>query len=135
MAEPVPELTITPCVHIELGGPGPESMKLAPRSELILEFMDWCSRERVLPLTGTSGGHAGHHVAVFDAADYSRIRAWLVEHGFPVGHPRYEPAEVNETVRAVRNEQRRRLGLPTVDHDGREDIDAFIAQGGTTDEP
>lgn len=98
MADPVPELAITPCVHIELGGPGPASMKLAPRSELILEFMDWCNTERILPIPGTSGGHAGHHVGVFDAADYPRIRQWLVGHGFDPSAPRDQMPDPPGTV-------------------------------------
>lgn len=42
-----------------------------------------------------------------------------------------EKRAVNPIVRDVRNAQRVRLGLPEVEHDGREDIDAFIAAGGT----
>lgn len=40
-------------------------------------------------------------------------------------------AEVNSIVRDVRNAQRRRLGLSEVEHDGRDDIDAYIQAGGT----
>lgn len=58
----------TPCVRVELGGPG----------DFVHAFLTWCLDENIYTIPGTGGRSGlGKHSGYYTAEDAERIREWV----------------------------------------------------------